>query len=194
MQAQLQEAYQALLNRDYAKALTLYAALSEANEPTSFYYMGYLYFGGLGVERDLKRAHELYMQSAMREVPLAQFEVAMTLENGDCCTQNYSEAAFWYEEAAKRGNIEAYNNLGALYREGLGVEQDYRKAFILFKKAADAGNPQAQFNLGALYDMGLGCEEDKEKALEYCRKAAFSGHQKAKDIMQRMQQDGQIVF
>ena len=37
-------------------------------------------------------------------------------------------------------------------------------------------------------------EEDKEKAIEWCRKASFQGHQKAKDIMMRMQNDGQIVF
>jgi TPR repeat protein len=42
--------------------------------------------------------------------------------------------------------------------------------------------------------MGLGCQEDKEKAIEWCRKAAFQGHPKAKGIIQRMQQDGQIVF
>jgi len=107
---------------------------------------------------------------------------------------NRTKAAFWYEEAAKRGNVEAFNNLAALYREGMGVEQDYKKAFILFSKAAQAGNAQAQFNLGALYDLGLGCEEDKEKAIEWCRKAAYQGHEKAKGIIQRMQQDGQIVF
>ena len=56
------------------------------------------------------------------------------------------------------------------------------------------GLAQAQFNLGAMYDQGLGCEVDHEKALEWCRKASFQGHQKAKDIMHRMQQDGQIVF
>ena len=57
-----------------------------------------------------------------------------------------------------------------------------------------AGNASAQFNLGALYDLGLGCEEDKEKAIEWCRKAAYQGHQKAKDIIRRMQDAGQIIF
>jgi len=81
-----------------------------------------------------------------------------------------------------------------MFKEGRGVEQDYKKAYVLFKKAAMAGNASAQFNLGALYDMGLGCEEDKEKAIEWCRKASFQGHQIAKEIMMRMQNDGQIVF
>jgi len=38
-------------------------------------------------------------------------------ENGDGCRQNYSEAAFWYEEAVKKGNIDTFNNLAVLYRE-----------------------------------------------------------------------------
>ncbi len=127
-------------------------------------------------------------------MPLAQFEVALMLENGEGCEKNESEAAFWYEEAAKRGNIDAFNNLGAMFKEGRGVPQDYKKAFVLFSKAAEAGNAKAQFNLGALYDMGLGCEENKEKAIEWCRKAAYQGHEMANGIIKRMQHDGQIVF
>ena len=138
--------------------------------------------------------HEYFMQAAIKEVPQAQYETAMMLEKGLGCIQNFSEAAFWYEEAAKRGNIDAFNNLGAMFKEGRGVHQDYKKAFILFSKAAQAGNAKAQFNLGAMYDMGLGCEENKEKAIEWCRKAAYQGHQMAKDIIKRMQNDGQIVF
>lgn len=45
-----------------------------------------------------------------------------------------------------------------------------------------------------LANQGVGCEANQEKAIEWCRKSAFNGHQKAKDIMHRMQQDGQIVF
>ena len=37
-------------------------------------------------------------------------------------------------------------------------------------------------------------QEDKEKAIEWCRKAAYQGHEMAKGIINRMQQDGQIVF
>lgn len=76
------------------------------------------------------------------------------LENGEGCEKNESEAAFWYEESAKRGNMDAFNNLGAMFKEGRGVHQDYKKAFVLFSKAADAGNAKAQFNLGALMTWG----------------------------------------
>jgi len=88
MQQQVQEAYNLLLNKEYDKAFTLYSALAEQKEPTSFYYLGFLYFRGFGVDQDAKKAFENYLEAATREVPVAQFEVALMLENGDGCEQN----------------------------------------------------------------------------------------------------------
>ena len=45
-----------------------------------------------------------------------------------------------------------------------------------------------------MYDQGLGCQSSPDKALEYCRKASYAGHEKAKLLMGRLQQEGQIVF
>ena len=140
------------------------------------------------------KAHEYFMQAAIKEVPQAQYETAMMLEKGLGCIQSFSEAAFWYEEAAKRGNMDAFNNLGVLYKEGHGVEMDYIKAFYLFTKAAESNVPTAQYNLGQMYDQGHGCESDQDKALEWCRKAAYAGHEKAKNIIEKLQSDGKIVF
>ena len=92
-----QEAYDLLLAKEYDKALELYTVLEKQNDPVAFYYLGYLYFRGHGVDQDTKKAFEYYLESATREVPLAQFEVALMLENGEGCEKNESEAAFWYE-------------------------------------------------------------------------------------------------
>ncbi|MHB8100074.1 MAG: tetratricopeptide repeat protein, partial [Sulfuricurvum sp.] len=99
-----------------------------------------------------------------------------------------------YEEAAKRGHAGAFNNLGVLYKEGHGVHQDYAKAFICFSRAAALNLPESQFNLGLLYDQGLGCEANHDEALEWCRKAAYNGHEKAKIIIQGLQEEGKIVW
>jgi tetratricopeptide (TPR) repeat protein len=122
------------------------------------------------------------------------YEVALMFEKGLGCCLNYSEAAFWYEEAAKRGHKEAFNNLGVLYKDGLGVEQNHPKAFICFQRAAEKNLPQGLYNLGLMYDQGLGCEQDHDKALDLCRKAAYGGHEKAKEIIRSLQEDGKIVF
>lgn len=181
--------------KDDTKALELYERAAELQQPYAFYNLGILYMNGLGgVEHDQFKAHELFMQAATREVVPAMYEVALMLERGLGCLANYSEAAFWYEEGAKRGHAESFNNLGALYKEGHGVVQDDARCFICFSRAAEAGLAEGLYNLGLLYDQGIGCEMNNDTALDYCRKAAYKGHEKAKKIIRELQEDGKITF
>ncbi|MCK4974944.1 MAG: sel1 repeat family protein [Sulfurimonas sp.] len=178
-----------------AKALELYEKAVEAKQPYALFNLAILYMNGLGgVQTDQFKAHELHMEAATREVPPAMYEVALMLERGLGCLQNYSEAAFWYEEGAKRGHLESFNNLGVLYKDGHGVESDRDRCFLCFSRAADGGLAEGLYNLGQLYDQGYGCEEDHDKALDLCRKAAYKGHKKAKEIIKGLQEDGKIVF
>lgn len=181
--------------KDEMQVFSLYERAAAAKNPLALYNLGILYANGLdGVKHDQFKAYELFQEAAILEVPQAQYEVGLMLERGLGCLQNFSEAAFWYEEGAKRGSLEAFNNLGALYREGHGVEQNDERSFICFFRAADGGLPEGQFNLGQMYDQGIGVEVDHDKALDLCRKAAYSGHEKAKAIIKRHQEDGSIVF
>lgn len=180
---------------DEQKSLELYTKAIKLKQPYAFFNLAILYASGLGgVEHNQLKAYELFMEAATREVPPAMYEVALMLERGLGCNQNYSEAAFWYEEGAKRGHIKCFNNLGVLHKEGHGVEVDDGKCFICFSRAADANLAEGLYNLGQLYDQGIGCETNHEKALDLCRKAAYKGHKKAKAIIKNLQEDGKIVF
>ncbi len=181
--------------KDDAKALEYYNKAAEAKQPYALFNLAILYMNGLGgVEHDQFKAHDLHLEAATLEVVPAMYEVALMLERGLGCIQNYSEAAFWYEEGAKRGHLECYNNLGVLYKDGMGVSEDEGRCFICFSKAAEGGLAQGYYNLGQLYDQGFGCEQDHDKALDLCRKAAYNGHEKAKEIIASLQEDGKIVF
>lgn len=181
--------------RDDLKAVELYEKAAELKQPYALYNLAILYMNGLGgVAHDLFKAHELFMEAAIKEVPQAMYEVALMLERGLGCIQNFSEAAFWYEEGAKRGHLESFNNLGVLYKEGHGVEKNDARCFICFKRAADGGLAEGLYNLGLIYDQGIGCEQDHDMALELCRKAAYNGHAKAKEIIKGLQDEGKIVF
>ena len=180
---------------DEVNAVKYYTLGAEAKQPYALFNLAILYMNGLcGVKHDQFKAFELHMEAATREVPPAMYEVALMLERGLGCIQNYSEAAFWYEEGAKRGHLESFNNLGALYKDGDGVDKDDARCFICFSRAAEGGLAQGIYNLGMLYDQGIGCEEDHDKALDLCRKAAYKGHEKAKAIIAGLQADGKIVF
>ncbi len=181
--------------KDEMKIFSLYERAAASKSPLALFNLGILYANGLdGVKHDQFKAYELFQEAAVLEVPQAQYEVGLMLERGLGCLQNFSEAAFWYEEGAKRGSLESFNNLGVLYREGHGVEQNDERSFICFFRAADGGLPEGQFNLGQMYDQGIGVEADNDKALDLCRKAAYGGHEKAKAIIKQHQQDGNIVF
>ncbi len=177
------------------KALELYLQASKQEQPYALFNLGILYANGMGgVEFDQFKAYAYFLKAAVKKVPPAMYETALMLERGLGCEQNFSEAAFWYEEAAKRGYTEAFNNLGVLYKEGHGVIQDFERAFICFERASNSNLTTGHYNLGLMYDQGLGISEDHDKALELCRKAAYGGHKKAKEIIQGLQEDGKIVF
>ena len=181
--------------KDEQKAIAWYGKAIQQEQPYALFNMGLMYANSSQyIAQDIAKAHELFLRSAVAGVDLAMYEVALMFEQGAGCTQNYSEAAFWYEEAAKRGHKEAFNNLGVLYKEGKGVPQNFQRAYVCFSRAAEAGLSAAQYNLGMLYDRGEGVEQDHNKALEWCRKAAFQGHAKAREIIAGLQEQGKIVF
>ncbi|QLQ34099.1 MAG: sel1 repeat family protein [Candidatus Thiothrix singaporensis] len=47
----------------------------------------------------------------------------MLYEDGRGVTQNFKQAAYWYDKAAKAGFSEAQNNLGVLFVLGNGVKK-----------------------------------------------------------------------
>ncbi|PHQ90848.1 MAG: hypothetical protein COB42_04460 [Sulfurimonas sp.] len=181
--------------KNEAKALALYTKAAKEKQPYALFNLAILYANGMGgVTLDKFKAHNLHMQAAKEKVPPAMYEVALMLERGHGCTQNYKEAAFWYEKGANYGHLGSFNNLGALYKEGKGVTQDNARTYVCFSHAAQGGLAEGLYNLGMLYDQGIGCAKNQEEALDLCRKAAYKGHSKAKKIISNLQQSGKIVF
>jgi len=183
------------IEKNDTHAFNLYIKAAESEQPYALFNLGLLYASGQGgVEENHFKAFDYFQRSAIAGVELAQYETALRFERGLGCVQDFKQAAYWYEEAAKRGHAEAFNNLGVLYKDGSGVEQNYHRAFVCFSRASEKNLPVAQYNLGQLYDAGLGVEQNNEKALELCRQAAYGGHQKAKEIIKKLQENGTIVF
>lgn len=56
-------------------------------------------------------------------------------DKGRGVPQDYAEAAKWFRLAAKQGNAQAQNNLGAMYDKGHGVLQDNITAHMWFNIA-----------------------------------------------------------
>lgn len=68
---------------------------------------------------------------------------------------NKDKAAYWFLQAANKGNAEAQGEIGICYKYGKGVNQDFSKALYWLKEGAKNGNAKAQYQLGNIYQYGL---------------------------------------
>ncbi len=114
-------------------------------------------------------------QAAANGNAKAQFEVAAIYTEGQAITQDYAEAAKWYERAAAQGFVPAQYRLGNLYEVGTGVEKDLEEARLWYQRAAEAGNRMAMHNLAALYAGGQLGDQQFELAAEWFEQAAGFG-------------------
>lgn len=104
----------------------------------------------------------------------AEFEVAARLAEGKGTSQNYEEAARWYQRSATKGFAQSQYRLGTLYERGLGVSKDPARARIWYGRAAEQGNVKAMHNLAVLA-AGNETAPDYKTALNWFLSAAEHG-------------------
>lgn len=79
-------------------------------------------------------------------------------------TVDFAVARSYFERSAAKGFWAAINNLGVMYRDGLGVAVDHSKAFQYFHQAAQSLEPISMQHLSRCYREGLGCSADSDFA------------------------------
>ena len=77
-----------------------------------------------------------------------------------------------YTSLAEKGHADAENNLGYMYKSGVGTKQNYQKAVELYQRSANQDYVHAQVNLAFMYSSGSGVQQDYSKALFWFRRAA----------------------
>ena len=107
--------------------------------------------------------------------------------------KDYKTAYKLWLPLAEQGNATAQNNLGLMYRKGLGVPQDYKEAVRLYRLSAEQGNADAQYNLGSMYALGLGVPQDYQEAFRSYRLSAEQGKADAQYNLGLMYDNGQGV-
>lgn len=168
-------------------------SLGNGNNAENLFNEGTAYLNGLGVDRDSKKACDLFHKSAVMNFSMAQFNLAECYRTGSGREENLDKAAFWYTEAINNGNIRARISLAGirLYKADL-VEGDVKHIIeLLVKVSPDTDEaPYALFMLGELYLKGRGVNKDLAKALNYLREAAEKNHIIAQALLYHVFDDG----
>lgn len=103
---------------------------------------------------------------------------------------DYQSALKYWRPLAEKGNANLSNNIGVMYRDGLGVAVDGKEAVKWFQGAARKGFAQAQNNLGAMYLHGNGVQRSPEEAVKWFRLAAKKGLDMAQHNLGEMYHEG----
>lgn len=125
-------------------------------------------------EKAVTILHETAEQDS---VPYAMNALGQMYLKGKGVKKNMKEALHWLEEAGKHGFMDAYHDIGAVYKDGRsGVKQDFPRAYEAFLEGARLGSRKCCYDTGFMLYKGLGCEQSYTKAMELFEIAAKMGH------------------
>lgn len=166
---------------DVAAAMPGLRAKTAAGNSEAAYLLGQLYAEGTLLPQNAAEAHRLYLQAAekghanaadqlgalylfgagqagdpMREANLNKANPLAALFDQQGVNQDYQQAAYWNQQAAKQGIASAKSRLGLQLALGLGVEKNLDRAIALLKPAAEAGDELALVASGIYYLGGFG--------------------------------------
>jgi TPR repeat protein len=150
------------LAKDFPASLKWLRAGANAGDPTSKFFLAYMYEEGEGTAVDYAEAMKRYAEVAGEEGvnPLlegwAQQRIGRLYEFGKGVDRDPIEAARWYRKGAEHGDGGAQGLLAKDYWFGTGVPQDYSEAVRLARRAADQGDSLGQLLLGNAYAAGTG--------------------------------------
>ena len=104
---------------------------------------GLLFYKGIGVDKDFKKAVQWFRRAAEKGHAVAQYNLGIMTYLGQGVDQDYRQAAEWFRRAGEQDHAAAQYNLGFLYYEGKGVERDNLQAYMWIDRAANLGDDKA---------------------------------------------------
>lgn len=137
-----------------------YIKAAEAGVEKAYFPTGICYFYGKGTEKNNSAAFKWTKKAAekINQIELSDYDKKHLLVfmgnfyiKGIGTLQDFSEAAKWFEQAAKLGDERAQATMAFFYYSGKGVLTSKEKAKYWAEKAAAQGDSTGQMILGMLY-------------------------------------------
>jgi TPR repeat protein len=180
--------------RNLRMGVAYFMEASMKNNLFAMLNMAKIYQEGLGIDKNLEKARDLYNKAYA-----AGYTDAMVLcgdsywETFAGSQPDYNQALACYQKAFLRRCPYAAYRLGWLYNEGLGVERDPQKAWEYYQQAVSMQYADAMTDVGLFYRDGILVEKDYIKALDYLNKAAAKGNIRAMYELYQMYLKGEGV-
>ncbi|MEE9314813.1 MAG: tetratricopeptide repeat protein [Rhizobiaceae bacterium] len=169
-------AYGAYQRGYYLTALKLALPRAETGDPAAQTLIAELYWKGLGVGRNRKKATEWYGFAANAGNRQAQFSYANILIRGKEAPLDKKQGEDFMAKAADAGHKQAAFNLAQIITSRRPTWAGFKQALPYYTKAAKAGIPDAQYALANIYAEAQGVAfNDEPKARLWLAKSAQGG-------------------
>lgn len=170
--------------KDFATALPWFQKSADAGYSDALDTLGIVYLLGKGVEPDVNRAIELFMEASEKKNPSACFHLAKIYLYGfeDVEKDELKGLRFLYQAFAS-GSVAAIEKYGELLIEGEIIPQNVDDGIIALTYAANHDLELAQIDLAELYLCGEKVDRDEKKAFYWLHRAAEHG---APQIIQQL--------
>lgn len=158
------------ITKDMTIAYKMFGIAAESGHRESKYMLGLCLQAGLGVDKDEKRAFEIY--KALPEHVGAMYMLSRAYLNGTGCDKNLDEAFRLFTILSeKHKHLDADYQIAMMHIQGYGTSKNVVHGAELMLKAAEAGSVAAMYSMGALYTTGMGVKIDEKKAKIWFDKA-----------------------
>jgi TPR repeat protein len=141
----------------------------------------------------MAKARQEFQRAAMRGEPIAEFNLASMLVQGEGGAVNPKQGRFWLRRAANAGLAEAQYALGVLYDRGDGLKRSAPLAAHWYRLAAEQGDIDAAMALATQYFVGRGVPLDYAAAAHWYEVAAQAGVVPAQYILASCYEHGDGV-
>ena len=155
--------------------------------------LGYKYFTGDGVDRDVVKAREYYLKATEFEENWAFNNLCNIYLYGEGVEIDYVVAFQYCKEGAKLGNPSSMVMLGEITSNKHGLFKDKLElgmelSFTFYEMAAKREHPHGQYMVGHYYENGIVVSKDLNIAKEWSVKAAKQNYKSAQAALQDLKE------
>jgi TPR repeat protein len=171
---------------EYVEAMKWFQKAGESGDRVALGFVGWMYWHGLGVNRDPSAARQWFSKSAELGSAGSAKNLGEMYERGEGGTADKDTAKQWHTRAlegylleAEDGDAQSQYVLAQMYEHGQGTDVDFANALKWYEQSATSGNARAQNALGVMYSGGKGVAANRREAIRWFRRAAKQGDQDA---------------
>ena len=184
---QLESGIKAYDNDDYETAFIALSSTKNENNLQAIFYLGVMYYQGLGNDGDQSLGESLIISSANKGHTEAKIYLAHEYSNGSTSAISRDTALRYLKEASEEGHFYAMYQMGWMFYHGENVDKNLEKAYELFRKSAYSGSVESFYPLALMNYEGTGTSQNYKEAYMWASMAWELYDRDAKSIKDELE-------